>query len=185
MKIPRIIEGEKVKLMLVDRADAERIAELINDKEVVRYLGKEVPYPYKLKDAKDWIRKFGKNSEEFNMVIISKQSDEIVGVIGLSEMFDEGDSKKAYIGYWLGKKYWGKGYAKEAARLLVDYGFREMGLLRLYTIVYEPNIISAKILENIGFQREGMLRQHIQSRFDKDQWWNAFTYGLLRKEWRK
>ncbi|MGP9680283.1 GNAT family N-acetyltransferase, partial [Halomonas sp. AOP27-A1-41] len=69
------------------------------------------------------------------------------------------ESKRAEIGFGLGRSCWGKGYVNEAGEALIQYGFNSLGLRRIEAEIDPGNQSSAKALENLGFAREGVLRQ--------------------------
>ena len=64
------------------------------------------------------------------------------------------------IGYWIGRPYWGQGYATEAAREVVRYGFEELGLHRVHANHLGSNPASGKVLEKVGMTREGTRPEH-------------------------
>ena len=84
------------------------------------------------------------------------------------------------IGYELGPRLWGQGYVTEAARAMVDFGFRELRLHRLSSWCIADNAAPARVLEKVGFTLEGRLRQN--ERF-KGRRWDTLLYGLFREEW--
>jgi RimJ/RimL family protein N-acetyltransferase len=73
----------------------------------------------------------------------------------------EPDHRRAELGYWIGVPYWGKGYATEAARALVQYGFETLQLHRIFASHFANNSVSAKVLRKIGMRHEGRQRGHI------------------------
>lgn len=75
--------------------------------------------------------------------------------------YDSG-SKRAEIGFGLGKAAWGKGYIQEAGEALIDYGFNTLKLRRIEAEIDPDNSASAKALDKLGFIREGLLRQRWQ-----------------------
>ncbi len=89
-------------------------------------------------------------------------------------------SRRAEIGYALGRPYWGSGYMCEALGALLNYAFHTLNLNRLEADIDPRNHASAKILERLGFTREGHMRERwIVNGEVEDTWW----YGLLRREW--
>lgn len=88
-------------------------------------------------------------------------------------------SREADIGYELAPDHWGRGYATEAARALLRYGFAERGLHRIVANCVAENVGSARVLEKIGMQREGRLREH---EWFKDRWWDTLLYAILDHE---
>jgi RimJ/RimL family protein N-acetyltransferase len=82
----------------------------------------------------------------------------IAGGIAVEPREDE-RSGTALFGYWLGRSYWGRGIATEAARLLSDFALQSGGLRRLEATVFAPNTASARVLEKCGFTLEGRSRE--------------------------
>ncbi len=84
------------------------------------------------------------------------------------------------IGYILRRDAWGKGYAREAAERVIQYGFEELGLRRIFADVDPDNIASVALLEKMGFMREGCLRREWETHIGVR---DSCIYGLLREEW--
>lgn len=84
------------------------------------------------------------------------------------------------LGYHVARPHWGQGYATEAVRAVARFGFERMALNRIEADVTVGNVRSARVLEKLGFTREGLLRQ-------RGYWREAFHdlwfYGLLREDW--
>lgn len=87
---------------------------------------------------------------------------------------------QAALGYCLNRRFWGQGFAAEAAQALCGYGFRELGLHRIFATCRPGNVASARVMEKIGMQREGVLREHFWA---KAHWQNSFLYSVLADEW--
>jgi ribosomal-protein-alanine N-acetyltransferase len=85
------------------------------------------------------------------------------------------------IGFAIAPSERNRGYATEAAALLVDYLFLTRDISRVQAVVDVGNAFSVKALENSGFRREGTLRKALWSR--KGAWADAFLYGMVRDEW--
>lgn len=91
-------------------------------------------------------------------------------------------SRRAEIGYVLGRPYWGSGYMLEALQALVHYAFQTLDLNRLEADIDPRNQASAETLGRLGFQKEGHLRERwIVNGEISDTW----LYGLLRREWQE
>jgi len=80
-------------------------------------------------------------------------------LIGDCEMFDFANQSKAEIGYWLGAAYQRQGFMTEAVTAVVRYAFDVMGLHRIHAFTSTSNLSSVAMLEKVGFQQEGVLRQ--------------------------
>lgn len=114
----------------------------------------------------------------FQLAITLSGDGELIGNAGIRRKPE--NEWEADIGYELAPAHWGLGYATEAARALVDHGFREMSLHRISSWCIAENAASARVLERLGLRLEGRLREN---EYFKDQWWDTLLYGLLRDEW--
>lgn len=159
MKTP-VLKTESFILRLMAPNDAPAIVKHANSRRVSRFMGR-LPYPYTLRDAKDWIKRVGleersKKRESFRFVI--EKDGEAVGSIGLSKIQP---GHKAILGYWLGEKYWGQGIVTEAVKVISVFAFKRLKLKKLSAEVFLPNIASRRVLEKNGFKIEGILRKEI------------------------
>ena len=114
----------------------------------------------------------------FQLAIVQKESGGLMGNCGLRRKPE--NEWEADIGYELSPQYWGHGYATEAARAMVDFGFRELGLQRISSWCIADNLASARALERLGFRQEGRLRRN---EFFKGRWWDTLLYALLAEDW--
>lgn len=90
------------------------------------------------------------------------------------------DGAQAMLWYTLHPAEWGHGYATEAARALVDFGFRELGLHRVWADCDPANTASWRVLEKLGMRREGHLRENARI---KGEWVDSLIYAILAREW--
>jgi len=135
-----------------------------------------IPHPYPDGAAEEWIGKHDADFEENRIVHFAIDDGQLTGAMGLV-MKDEGIAE---IGYWIGVPFWGRGYATEAAAEVVRYGFEERGLRRIYAMHFGRNPASGRVLQKIGMQYEGTLRQH---RKKWDEYVDFVCYGALREDW--
>jgi len=84
------------------------------------------------------------------------------------------------IGYELAPAYWGHGYATEAARGVLAFGFDRLGLHRIWAECVTENVASAHVLEKLGMRREGYFRDHA---YFKGRWWDSLLNAVLDHEW--
>ena len=82
----------------------------------------------------------------------------------------------------LHRQYWGKGYATEAARRMLRFGFEDLKLHRIWASVAPDNTASVHVLEKIGMRREAL---HLKADWLKDCWRDTFIYAILEEEWRE
>jgi RimJ/RimL family protein N-acetyltransferase len=165
---------------LVD-ADASAIASSAGDRRVARFLV-QVPTPYPVALARRWLR--GRNEwwpsgRGVTLAIVERDDPDLL--IGTASMRRYARDRRAELGYWLAADAWGRGIATEATRALVDFGFRELALARIYAHVFAGNAASMRVLEKLGMLQEGVLRQHMRK---GRRLQDLVVYGLLLDEWR-
>jgi ribosomal-protein-alanine N-acetyltransferase len=117
--------------------------------------------------------------EGLSWAVTLKESGRVVGLFGFH--FWDKYHRRAEIGYDLARAYWGQGFASEAVRAILRFGFERMNLHRVYAGTIADNHESVRLLERIGFQREGTSRQH--SWEDDGTFHDSAMYGLLRHEY--
>ncbi|NIG55011.1 GNAT family N-acetyltransferase [Chitinophaga sp. Cy-1792] len=125
-----------------------------------------------------WLHQpFDTNRTAYTAAIINKYDQHFVGIISL----DLADAKyaRAEIWYKLLPADWGKGYATEAMRAMLAFGFRELKLHRIECGCSIHNIASYKVMEKVGMQREGVKRSVLPL---ADGWHDAYMYGILAEE---
>ncbi len=180
------IETKRLIIGEWNKKDIKDLIENVNNLKVTKWL-LVVPYPYKLKDAKWWINHCEKNKKKkprttYDLAIELKSEKKVIGGVGLNKI--DTFQGSASGGYWLGEKYWRRGYGSEVLDALLKFAFNKLKLRRLEAGVFGGNIPSAKLLEKFGFKQEGIKRKSVRSKADKklyDEW----IYGILKEDWRK
>ena len=93
------------------------------------------------------------------------------------------DHHRATFGIFIGdKNYWNQGMGSEAARLIIDYGFKKLKLHRIELGVLEYNPRAIKVYKRLGFKREGVKKEHI---LFQGKYYDDVHMGLLKSEWKK
>jgi ribosomal-protein-alanine N-acetyltransferase len=174
----------KVSLRVLTVDDADSIAEHANDYDVVYNIAElgSFPFPYKRSDALQFIDAATRaliNGTEFHYGIVIKETDELVGIAGIKNI--DYKNRKCEIGYWVGKKFWGNGYAKEAISLLLGVAFSSLGMNRVYATVFTFNERSLKVLESLSFVKEGVMRHSV---FHVDKFVDDIMLSLLKSEYK-
>jgi [ribosomal protein S5]-alanine N-acetyltransferase len=158
-------------------ADAPVMQKLAGEKCVARFTS--LPHPYKDGEAEKFIGTHEKQFAEGKALVLAitlRESGEIIGCIGLHGDFSTGISE---LGYWIGAEFWGKGYCTEAARAMVDYGFRALKLCRVHARHFAQNAASGKVMQKVGMAPEGLRRQHL---FRWGEYDDEVLYGMLKAE---
>jgi RimJ/RimL family protein N-acetyltransferase len=160
--------------------DARAVATRAGDRRVARYLI-AVPTPYPLTLATRWIHAriaWWHQGRGVTLAITRREApDELLGTVSLRRFVRD---RRAELGYWLGADAWGMGFATEAAGALIDFGFAELGLSRIYAHVLEGNAASCHVLDKLGMINEGIRRQHVRK---GKKLLDVVLYGMLRDEW--
>jgi RimJ/RimL family protein N-acetyltransferase len=140
-----------------------------------------IPYPYTEEDADAWIEeRIAHRREQPAEVTFAVRNPDgtLIGVVGADDL-DVGTTHRANLGYWLAKPYWGRGIMTRAARRYVQYALTQLDVVRLTAEVFCRNEASIRVLEKVGFRREGRLRKH---REKDGNLLDEYFYGLLRED---
>ena len=116
---------------------------------------------------------------KYQLVIMLKSENKLIGNVGIR--VNDPEQGEANIGYELNSSYWGQGYATEAARAILKFGFEELNLHRVWSWCIAQNIGSYRVMEKIGMIFEGRLRER---EFIKGEWRDHLLYAILRDEWK-
>ena len=175
MTPPTTIHTERLLLRPFSFEDVEAVHAYASDPEWSRFL--PVPCPYTLRDAEEFVANNivrGQNGEDRFAI----ELDEVaVGAIGLRH---EAAASMASLHYSIARPHWNRGLMTEAAQAVVDWGFREFELAKIYSWADVENVGSWRVMEKIGMKREGTLRSH---GVDRDGRQDFHYYGILRSEW--
>jgi [ribosomal protein S5]-alanine N-acetyltransferase len=175
MRVTVTLETARLKIRSYSEADIPELVPLIGTREVAATTGR-IAHPYTVEHAKQFLAKI-EVDPEVRMAITLRTDGCLIGGIGLRLVENH---HHAELGYWLGVPYWGKGYATEAAREMLRYGFEDLKLHRICASYFKGNESSGRILKKLGMSYEGCQREHVCK---WDQFIDVKLYGLLRREW--
>ena len=160
--------------------DGLAVSDGAGDKRVARFLI-AVPSPYPLALARRWLQHridWWAEARGVTLAIVRRtQPRQLLGTASLRRFNRD---RRAELGYWLAAGAWNFGFATEACRAIVDFGFRELDLGRIYAQVLEGNAASRHVLDKLGMTLEGTKRQHVRK---GGKLHDVALYGLLRDEW--
>ncbi|MRG87179.1 GNAT family N-acetyltransferase [Salinibacillus xinjiangensis] len=173
------IETERLVMRPYDLSDAPRAQKLGDDKDVAETTF--IPYPYTLEKVEDWIQNhlsLIENGDAYPLAVILKSERQLIGTMTI-----RGDKthNKGELAYWIGKDYWGKGYATEASKKIIEFGFHDLKLNRIWAPVMSKNKASGKVMKKVGLNYEGTLKQDI---LKWDKYEDVDIYGLLKENYR-
>ena len=179
-----VLETERLVLRAPRLEDVKAVAMQANDRRIAENTAR-IPHPYRLTDADDFIATANLGTE--TVFLIALRSGAVIGACGFTQV----DRHPPEIGYWLGVKHWGKGYATEAVRAMIDHIFTDLGDESINAAARVTNPASRRVLEKCGFQWSGagLLRIRAISssapidrfRLDRGLWASLKTWGQSKR----
>jgi RimJ/RimL family protein N-acetyltransferase len=145
-----VLETKRLVLRAPQLVDAKAVAALANDRRIAENTAR-IPHPYRVSDAETWIIA-GRAEVDGETYLTTLTDGTVIGGCG----FEIKEGPAPEIGYWLGARYWGKGYATEAVRALIDHAFTSLDHKALQSSVRVTNPNSRRVLEKCGFQWTGV-----------------------------
>ena len=172
-KLP--LATERLLLRDFQQTDWEAVHSYASDTEVVKFMQWG---PNSEADTKDFIQKTLATQAEkprlvFDLAVILKADNILIGACGIRS--SNLPNREAAIGYCFHRQFWGKGYATEAAKAVIAFGFQQLGLHRIFATCDPENMGSARVLEKVGMQREGYLRE---DKLVKGKWRDSLLYAI-------
>jgi 8-oxo-dGTP diphosphatase len=150
------LQTQRLQLRPLQPTDAEPLHRLINDWAVVRML-ETLPFPYPRELADDWIvsthdRLANGTGCYLAIVLRENEQDVLIGTVSLNP---HRETHEARLGYWIGRRYWGQGFASEAAGRMARWGLANLDITRVTAHCAADNLASAAVLRRIGFRDAG------------------------------
>jgi RimJ/RimL family protein N-acetyltransferase len=173
--MPVSIAGRACRLRQWFGSDAEPLVPIANDPYIARYLSHVFPQPYTRADADRWI------AEQLQTETVGQFAIEINGELAGGIGFIVGRAERAgtaSLGYWLGRRFWGRGVMTEAVQVATQWAFETWQVRRIWANVMDPNVGSSRVLEKAGYALEGRVRAAICDR--RGIIHDELIYGRLR-----
>jgi ribosomal-protein-alanine N-acetyltransferase len=165
---------ERLTLRPVEKIDLPAIVRLAGDSEVAEWTV-SIRHPLTPKQVNEWLSGCA-GAGEHAFAILRKGEADLIGVVGLT-VDDGGES--AEIGYWVGREFWNQGYATEAVRRVLLFGFGVLGLTQVDAYVFPGNDASIRVLTNTGFAQARTGSRTAPARGGERE---VIVYSLPRKE---
>ncbi len=190
------LETARLVLRPFRTADADAVQRLAGDRAVAA-MTLNIPHPYEDGMAEKWIsnhRDWFERQEQAVFAVTLRECSmrepcgagvppALAGetpapqVIGCVSLRIKREDQRAELGYWIGRAHWGQGYCTEAVRAVLEFGFGQLGLNRIFACHFARNPASGRVMQKAGMSREGCLRRHAKK-------WDAFEdveiYAALR-----
>jgi RimJ/RimL family protein N-acetyltransferase len=183
-----VLETGRLILRAPRLGDVKAIAALANDRRIAENTA-QIPHPYQPTDAEDFIAAASIGNETSFLIALrgGHGGSHVIGGCGLTQL----DRHPPEIGYWLGVKFWGRGYATEAVRAVIDHAFTDLDCEALQSSARVTNPASRRVLEKCGFQwtGAGLCRVRALSssvpvdrfRLDRGLWASLKSWGAARR----
>jgi RimJ/RimL family protein N-acetyltransferase len=176
------LETERLVLRPFEEGDLDAFFAIQSDEESTRWLYNE---PRTLAETKALLAKkiagdrFTAEGDWLAAAVISRETGQVVG--DLSMHWVSAEHKTGELGFIFDPAHQGRGYATEAARAFLAFGFEGMGFHRMIGRTEARNTASARVLEKLGMRREAHL---VENEWVKGEWSSELVYAMLEHEWR-
>ena len=178
MSVPFLI-GDRIVLRPLGAEDVDRCMRWINDSEIQARIGRR--HPMGRVQEEEWLAGQYKCDDHLNLAIVVKDGDRHIGNCGFNRI--DFINRNAEFGILIGERdAWGCGYGPEAARLILQYGFEELGFHRIGLGVFAFNERAIRAYKRVGFVREGAERE---SYFRHGRFHDHIRMSVLESEWRE
>jgi RimJ/RimL family protein N-acetyltransferase len=183
-----VLETGRLILRAPRLEDAKAIATLANDRRIAENTAR-IPHPYRRGDADDFIVSANRGNETTFVITqrVGTRTAPVIGACGFTQI----DRHPPEIGYWLGAKFWGEGYATEAVRAVIDHVFTDLDCEAIHSAARVTNPASRRVLEKCGFQWTGAGLLRIRAlassapidrfRLDRGLWASLKSWGNARR----
>lgn len=173
------LDGTRIRLRAMTAVDVPRLYTQFSDPKVMRYWSRGPLM--RVEDAREMFDEIdrGVRAGEFLQWAIARREDDLM--IGSCALFAQNAAhRRAEIGFALSSAHWGHGYAQEAVRLVLDHAFGVLDFHRIEADVDPRNVASLRLLERVGFVREGLLRErwHVGGEIQ-----DSAIYALLARDY--
>ncbi|MBL4617663.1 MAG: GNAT family N-acetyltransferase [Robiginitomaculum sp.] len=155
--MPLQIETSRLSLAPFDPSDINRFVDLANDRQIAKMV-MSLPHPYTNKHARNWLAQQQSDNDNTDLhenlyLFAIKDSDSgFIGMISLNRV----NNAIFELGYWIGRDFWGKGFASEATKAVLQWAEEQLGIKAICAGYFADNPASARVLEKSGFLRTGV-----------------------------
>mgnify|MGYP005840995677 CR=1 FL=1 len=174
-----LLETQRLILRDFVESDLPAVHAYAADLEVVRYL----PFgPNSEEETQNYLHteikmRRKKIREHFAFAIALKADKQVIGSCRIS--ITDRTKQEGSIGYCLAREFWGQGYATEVAQKLLEFGFKQLSLHRIFALCHPKNKASMRVLIKIGMRQEGYLREY---EWSKGEWQDRLLFAMLDRE---
>jgi len=180
MRHPFLVGG-KLYLRALEENDLEgKYLDWLNDYEVTKYMESGI-FPNTRKHMEDYFNEVGRSSNNVLLAIIDKKTEKHIGNVRLGPI--NWIHRTSFLGIMIGEKgFWGKGYATEALKLVVDYAFNRLNLHKISAGMNASNEASTRAYEKAGFEVEGRRKEEL---YVDGRYHDGIIMGLTKENFQK
>jgi len=150
------------------------------DPETVRYVPGELPSEEETQETiHSWMNGLAACPPHYDFAVTLLPHDWVIGWCCIQ--ISSSHTEVGELMYVFNRDFWGQGYATESTRAMVDFGFWELKLHRIFATCRPENAGSWRVLEKLGMQREGLLRENT---YIHGKWCDSFLYAMLADDWK-
>ena len=176
MKNPFIV-GEKLYLRPLEMDDLESTISWFNDGEVTQFINRVIPM--NRTTGTEFIEKLYRDGREIVLGIVDNETDRLIGQIALHDI--SMPFRHAGLAIIIGdKSYWSRHYGTKALTMMLEYGFNQLNLHKVYVTVHAINKRAVNAYKGVGFQHEGVLRDHA---YHNGKYVDVCFMSILKEEW--
>jgi RimJ/RimL family protein N-acetyltransferase len=164
-----MLETERLTIRRFEETDVDQVAQMRGDKDVMRFIRE----PQDRDGAAEWMNFVSSRWETKNVglcALIEKRTGEFVGWCGLWILVETGETE---VGYAVAKRFWGRGFAVEASKAFLEYGFKNLDLQKIVAVTHPKNTNSRRVMEKLGMNYVGTGRFYgnklVQYKITKDE----------------
>lgn len=175
------LKTERLILRPLSEQDSDEVYENVREYDIARWTI-NIPHPYPKGEAIRYIRQAMEliiKGKSYELSIRFNSSKELAGVMALLNV--DRTNRNAELGYWIAKKHWKKGIATEAAFKILEFGFQDLNLERIYARCFQENEASRRVMEKIGMEPEGKFRHEV---FKENKFIDMIYFGIIKDDWR-
>jgi [ribosomal protein S5]-alanine N-acetyltransferase len=176
--------GERVVVREFTVDDVDAMYAYLSDEEAFLHVSWE---PQTLDELRESVREEIEAARTvprlaYELAVTLRDTGEVVGQVTLKmdTYIPQIRQRTAELGYMMRRDCWGRGLATEAARLVLDFAFGELGLHRVFAVVDDDHAASIRVLEKLGLRREA---RHAKDSFVRGEWLTTLIYAVLEEEW--
>jgi ribosomal-protein-alanine N-acetyltransferase len=172
------LETDRLRLRPLTLDDASALFVFTSDPDVARFTSWT---PHRsVDDARAYLTTIIKRYDDGDLApwgVVHRADQGLIGYCGLTEW--DRDDARAELVYALARPYWGRGYAAEAARAAIAFGFERLGLNRIEATCEPENVASSRVMEKVGMTFEGVLREQVRG---KSGFVDQRIYSILKRD---